>query len=924
MSSSSPAPLSLSEHLQQVTEHLAAARTPRDVFGVVLTPALEALNAVAGAVLLANEAATTLELIVTQGYEEGAQTLWQDGPLTGNVPAGDALNRREGLFFEAQGDLVRAYPELEARTGAVAAVATAVLPMFLDDRPLGTIILDFREPHHFTAEEVRFLRTLAAQCALALGRARLGQTLEARVAARTAELEEQRAALDAFVTYKEAVGGESDVLTLARQAIGVVRTTLAHVSAVYYELDGGYWMARVWSDDLPPEVVAQITAGVPQDAPNFAEAIGLGAPLFVNGWDALANGVPSSSSYGAVALLPLVIRGETRSLFSVGTREARAWSERERALTRAVARGLGVTLERTEHLRALDEERAALSAFARFTEQSTQASDELTLAGLARDVLQATLDVQVGYLELEDGRWVGRVFSEATPGDVTDQARAGVPAGSPTFSRPFEERGVVFVDGWDASGEEAGSGMSGAAALYPYTEDGQPRALLTMGTPKARGWTERERTVFRAVGHSLALAFERLGQTRRVEHQRSELEARTRALEGFAELTRDLMVEDDPYAFVRRAQEVVLSLLPPGYALYYERDGDRWRNRVQTGQVGHEELQAFINAGPLTGVTPSVDTPWTTGEPLYQNAYARGSDTPPQMVQHVGAAASLPVFRRGEVVGVLIAVLFGARPWTPTDRVVLETVVRSLGQALERAEGLAHLAQRTEELRRSNAELEQFAYIASHDLQAPIRAVNSFSEILATRYGAQLDGRGVRYLGFIRESGQHMKQLVDDLLTFSRVATEQRPPSPADSGAVVDQVRRRLMPEVEALGASVTRDELPTVRVDRQQLDQLLQNLIGNALKYHRLGVPPRVQVAAELEGDVWRFTVADNGLGIEPQYFEKIFVIFQRLHGQGAYPGTGIGLAVCKKIVERHGGQLWVESTPGEGSTFLFTLPAG
>ncbi|UQN09057.1 ATP-binding protein (plasmid) [Deinococcus sp. QL22] len=728
------------------------------MFRIILTPALEALNAIAGAILMVDETGTQLKIAAIQGYEQGAHTLWQDGPLDGNVPAGDALARELPLFFEHQGALLRAYPELEARTGGMAAVATAVLPMTLDDQPLGAIILDFKEPHHFTVDEERFLLTLAAQSAVALGRARLTQTLEARVIARTAELDEQRAALDAFVAYKEAVGSESDVLALARQAVGVVHANLNYVSAAYYELEDGLWKARVWSDDLRPEVAAEIQAGVPQDAPDFSEAARSGAAVFVDGWDAEANAVPSAAAYGAVAFLPLVVNGETRSLFVVGTREARVWSQREQALVRAVARGLNITLERTE---------------------------------------------------------------------VTRQLKA----------------------------------------------------------------------------------------------QNAELEARTRALEGFAELTQDLVMRGDPYEVVRRAQEVTLSLLTSGYALYYERDGAHWRNRVQVGDVGNADLQTFIDAGPLVGVTPSVDIPWTTQQPYYQDDYVRGSDTPAAMVQHVTTAASLPVSRGSEVVGVFIAVLFDARRWTPTDKVVLETVVRSLGLALERAEQAGELQQRTRQLERSNAELEQFAYIASHDLQAPIRAVTSFAGLLDRKYGGALDDRGLVYLRQIVDGGEHMKRLVDDLLTFSRVHTEQREGGPVEVGGIVDSVIQRLRPDLR--DAHLNRTALPVVKADARQVDQLFQNLISNGLKYRRDGVTPQVQVSAEQDGLMWRFAVSDNGIGIEAQYFERIFVIFQRLHGRDTYEGTGIGLAVCKKIVERHGGQLWLESTPGEGSTFFFTLPA-
>lgn len=230
------------------------------------------------------------------------------------------------------------------------------------------------------------------------------------------------------------------------------------------------------------------------------------------------------------------------------------------------------------------------------------------------------------------------------------------------------------------------------------------------------------------------------------------------------------------------------------------------------------------------------------------------------------------------------------------------------------------LEEQAMDLRRSNAELEQFAYVASHDLQAPIRAVTSFAGVIEKRYGPQLDERGQLYLRQIMESGEHMKRLVDDLLTFSRLHTERRDLSRVDAGQVFDVVAQRL--GAERPDAHLTRGELPVILANAQQVDQLLQNLMSNGLKYQREGETPRVQVRAERDGEWWRFAVQDNGIAIDPQYFERIFVIFQRLHGQQQYEGTGIGLAVCKKIVERHGGQVWLESVLGEGSTFFFTLP--
>ena len=343
------------------------------------------------------------------------------------------------------------------------------------------------------------------------------------------------------------------------------------------------------------------------------------------------------------------------------------------------------------------------------------------------------------------------------------------------------------------------------------------------------------------------------------------------------------------------------------------------------------QLQQFgvVRISSLTGLPPEA----SAEKALCQN-------------DGIQSLVAVRIVYAGSLMGLLsIESVQTERHWSAKDITRLRIVAEIFASALERRRSQEALMERTQDLERSNAELEQFAYVASHDLQEPLRAVTSYAQLLAKRYADQLDAKADKYINYIVDGGNRMQRLIQDLLNYSRVGAKGKAFQPTACDQVLDQALANLAIAIRKAGAKITADPLPEVMADAGQLVQLLQNLISNAIKFQG-EAPPQIHISAvqyvderwhtvdgkpvpdlpsisyTVSENQWLFSIGDNGIGIEPDYADRIFTLFQRLHTRKQYPGTGIGLAICKKIVERHGGQIWVESEFGQGSTFYFMLP--
>jgi signal transduction histidine kinase/DNA-binding response OmpR family regulator len=422
--------------------------------------------------------------------------------------------------------------------------------------------------------------------------------------------------------------------------------------------------------------------------------------------------------------------------------------------------------------------------------------------------------------------------------------------------------------------------------------------------------------------------------TDKLSQKVTELEAVSLRLEALIALSCELAAEHNPEHLLKRVCGAARDILSASYAVVGILD--------ESGQV----LLQFMVRGVDEETAARMSSPGLDGSTLHTLLIERRPvrrRNPGGDPQRLGFPADhpsihtylgVPIASSTRLYGWLAARnKLGADEFSDDDERLATALAAQMAVAYESAlrydaiqrhatELEERVNERTAELQRSNAELEQFAYVASHDLQEPLRKVIGYTQLLGKRYRGQLDANADEFIGYAVDAASRMQLLIQDLLTYSRVGRLQKDLIPVDCEALLTQILRALQPLIEENNARVAHDPLPTLPADAGQFAQLFQNLIANAIKFHG-DQPPHVHVAARRDEHTWVFSVRDNGIGIEPQYAERIFRMFQRLHSREAYPGTGIGLAICQKIVQRHGGRIWVESQPGQGSTFFFTIPA-
>jgi signal transduction histidine kinase len=618
-----------------------------------------------------------------------------------------------------------------------------------------------------------------------------------------------------------------------------------------------------------------------------------------------------------------------------------------------VTGGMALVEEITERKRAEEEQMERV----RLTTLAADVGNALTQGDALSGMLQQCAERMVQHLDLAFARiWTldptDKVLELQTSAGMythTDGLHRRVPVGQLKIGLIAQERrphltNQVIGDPRVPDQEWAQREGMVAFAGYPLIAEGRLVGVMAMFARHPLTDLAFERLM--SIADSIALGIQQ-------KRAKGALRRRNAYLVALQETSLDLISQFDLNTLleniVKRAGQLMGT--SAGYLDLVEPGTDQLKPMVGLGALT-ESLQFASKRGE--GVAGTV---WQTGQPLVIDDYDAWAGRIGGFSRSaIRAIIGVPLIAGTEILGVL-----GLAYDATTDRTFDQEAVELATQfarlatlAIENARLFAtaqqELAERNQaeakvhltlaELSRSNAELEQFAYVASHDLQEPLRMVTSYLQLIERRYGDRLDGDAREFMGYAVDGANRMKALINDLLAYSRVGTHGKPFGAVDCATSLAQATANLRVAIAENAAVVTHDPLPTVTGDAGQLTQLFQNLIGNAIKFHG-AEPPVVHVSACLgegirdrglrpqspipnpQSPCWVFAVRDNGIGMAPQSFDRIFVIFQRLHLRDEYPGTGIGLAVCKKIVERHGGAIWVESAPGQGATFWFTIPA-
>ncbi|WP_309570858.1 ATP-binding protein [Deinococcus sp.] len=743
------------------------------------------------------------------------------------------------------------------------------------------------------------------------------QTLEVRVG-------QHERALDAFVRFTTQVASSTELDELATAASDIIRDAVGGAISGFYLVKGDMAYPVVFSSNTPPAVIAARRAGIALSAPLVADALARRGTSFIGGEDGRLQSVGYAS---ALSVTAYHVGDDPYALFATGAQRP-DWTASEQAIIESVGKGLGLALERARQTQQLQERTAGLDAFVAFSEASGTTTDILILAREAVDALETTLRVvSVTYHELDGDLWKARVWSKALDPEIVAVLTEGIPVDAPSYAEAISTRAPLFVPGWSADSQGvAKTEEFGAGAFYPCFVGDSPRGLLAMGTQRAGDWTPREEAVFNAVGRSLTLALERAERVAQLAARTAQVTEAARAQAAFVAFTEAVGSEIGVDSLARLATTVVQAQLDHVSVAYYERQGELWIGVVWSDDVSPDVVAQMQRGVPLDA--PDFKEAVDSGAAVFSEVWDAQANTLSDATMY-GAAAFYPVIIGGEAQSILAVGKLTGQPWTEREQATVRAVGRGLGLVLERTAQARELTaqrdvleHRTQALMAANEELEAFTYSASHDLRTPIRHVMGFADLAHAALVKNQPEKISRNLDIIKQGATRMEQLIDGMLMLSRAGRQDYQPHMVSLEPLILQAQQDAQLEFPDQTIEVVMPPPVMVWGDATLLQQVMTNLIRNAVKYSGRQEVSAVVVRMDETESEWVITVGDNGVGFDSRYAGKLFGIFQRLHTQDAFPGVGVGLAIVRRIVLKHGGRVFADSVEGQGATFGVALP--
>lgn len=642
-----------------------------------------------------------------------------------------------------------------------------------------------------------------------------------------------------------------------------------------------------------------------------------------------ANTFAGTPRWWDVRISPLRDRaGEITNLLAV----SRDITARKRAEQEMQAQREQVQAYRVAALeRQVSSQEQALEAFVQFTTTVASNTDLQVLAAAAADTFRRVLhDVSSGFYLIQGETAFPLAFSGNTPPELQAARRAtGLSVHAPMVVKALQSPGAAFIEQEDAP--EQTHGHACRLAITAYRRQGQPYALVTTATTRP-AWTTQEKAIIDSVGRALGLALDRAhqveilnAQNRILQQQTQALETERASLDAFVNFTQAAGAGVNALELARQAERVLRAALDRIVVVTYVQEGEFWK-AVRWSDDLPQEVRAAVRQGVPVGA-PNFAAAARSGQSVFVDGQPAGNG-PASSAAEYGTIAFVPL-QGGEVPWLLTVGMSSARAWTPRERSIIQAVGSALTLALKRTEQARQLllqrdalSVRSQELQASNAELEALTFSASHDLRTPVRHVRSFTDLaqIALQRGeyAQVEQR----LEIVRHATTRLEALIDGMLTLSRTGRQELQLQWIALDRIVAQARQDVEQEYPGRPVLWEVGELPQVHGDPRLIRQAITNLLNNALKFSAKEQRAEVKVWVEEVGGAWRISVQDNGVGFDPRFQQKLFGLFQRLHHERDFQGTGVGLATTRRIVLKHGGQVFAQSPDLKGARFGFTLP--